>query len=62
MVRKGAWVTELLNLYLYYMKTENTTGSLRRDLQIQQIRTTQKTVPSKKAYKRKPRNNKFNHE
>lgn len=41
------------------MKTENTTGSKRRDLQIQQIRTTQKTVPSKKAYKRKPRNNKY---
>jgi len=59
MVRKGAWVTELLNLYLYYMKTENTTGSLRRDLQIQQIRTTEKVVPSKKLYKRKPRNSKY---
>ena len=31
----------------------NTTGSIRRDLQIQQIRTTQKTVPSKKVYSRK---------
>jgi hypothetical protein len=39
------------------MKTNNTTGSDRRDLQIQQIRTTQKTVPSKKIYKRKPKNN-----
>ena len=37
------------------MKTENTTGSERHDLQIQQIRTTQKTVPSKKTYKRKSR-------
>lgn len=42
------------------MKTQNTTGSERRDLQIQQIRTTQKTVQSKKLYKRKPRNNKYN--
>lgn len=33
----------------------NTSGSERRDLQIQQIRTTQKTVPSKKIYKRKSR-------
>lgn len=41
------------------MKTENTTGSLRRDLQIQQIRTTEKVVPSKKQYKRKPRNSKY---
>ena len=31
----------------------NTTGSVRRDLQIQQIRTTQKSVPSKKVYSRK---------
>ena len=36
----------------------NTTGSERRDLQIQQIKTTQKTVPSKKLYKRKHRNSK----
>jgi len=42
------------------MKTENTTGNNRHDLQIQQIRTTQKTVPSKKVYKRKPRNNNHN--
>jgi hypothetical protein len=42
------------------MKTDNTTGSDRRDLQIQQIQTTQKTVPSKKTYKRKPRNNNHN--
>lgn len=41
------------------MKTENTTGSQRRDLQIQQIMTTQRTVPSKKLYKRKPRNNRY---
>ena len=41
------------------MKTENTTGSQRRDLQIQQIMTTQRTVPSKKMYKRKPRNRKY---
>ena len=41
------------------MKTENTTGSQRRDLQIQQIYTTQRTVPSKKLYKRKPRNSKY---
>jgi len=40
----------------------NTTGSERWDLQIQQIRTTQRTVPSKKAYKRKPRNNKYSNE
>lgn len=46
--------------YLSGMKTQNTTGSERRDLQIQQIRTTQKTVQSKKLYKRKPRNNKYN--
>ena len=42
------------------MKTENTTGNERWDLQIQQIRTTQRTVPSKKIYKRKQRNLKFN--
>lgn len=40
------------------MKTQNTTGSERWDLQIQQIKTTQKTVPSKKLYKRKQKNNK----
>ena len=40
-------------------KFKNTTGSERRDLQIQQIYTTQRTVPSKKLYKRKPRNNKY---
>lgn len=37
---------------------ENTTGRERWDLQIQQIRTTQKTVTSKKLYKRRSRNNK----
>ena len=42
------------------MKKGNTTGSERHDLQIQQIKTTQKTVPSKKVYKRKPRNRKQN--
>lgn len=42
------------------MKTQNTTGRERWDLQIQQIQTTQKTVQSKKLYKRKPRNNKYN--
>lgn len=36
----------------------NTTGSERHDLQIQQIRTTQKTVKSKKMYKRKPKHKK----
>lgn len=36
----------------------NTTGSERHDLQIQQIRTTQKTVKSKKIYSRKKKNNK----
>ncbi len=36
----------------------NTTGSERHDLQIQQIRNTQRTVPSKKAYKRKTRTRK----
>lgn len=40
------------------MKTNNTTGSERHDLQIQQIRTTEKVVPSKKTYKRKPRTSK----
>lgn len=40
------------------MKGKNTTGSERHDLQIQQIKTTQKTVKSKKIYKRKPRNKK----
>ena len=40
------------------MKTDNTTGKERWDLQIQQIKTTQKVVPSKKLYKRKTRNNK----
>lgn len=46
------------------MKTENTssntTGSERWDLQILQKRMTQRTVQSKKVYKRKPRNNKHN--
>jgi hypothetical protein len=37
---------------------KNTTGSERHDLQIQQIKTTQKTVPSKKKYKRRPRTKK----
>ena len=55
----GVRITESLIIYLWYMKTENTTGSLRRDLQIQQIRTTEKVVPSKKLYKRKSRNNKY---
>lgn len=32
---------------------KNTTGSIRRDLQIQQIRTTTKIKQSKKLYKRK---------
>lgn len=41
------------------MKAQNTTGSERWDLQIQQIQTTQKVVPNKKVYKRKQRNNKF---
>lgn len=40
------------------MKKDNTTGRERWDLQIQQIRTTQKSVPNKKLYKRKTRNNK----
>jgi hypothetical protein len=40
------------------MKKDNTTGKERWDLQIQQIRTTQKSVPSKKIYKRKSKNNK----
>lgn len=40
------------------MKTQNTTGNTRWDLQIQQIKTTQKVVPNKKLYKRKQRNNK----
>jgi hypothetical protein len=37
------------------MKTENTTGSERWDLQILQKRMTQRTVQSKKTYKRKKR-------
>ena len=37
---------------------KNTTGRERWDLQIQQIKTTQKTVQSKKVYKRKSRNKK----
>lgn len=46
------------------MKTEstssnNTTGSERWDLQILQKRMTQRSVQSKKVYKRKPRNNKY---
>lgn len=40
------------------MKKDNTTGKERWDLQIQQIRTTQKSVPSKKLYTRKSKNNK----
>lgn len=40
------------------MKNENTTGRPRWDMQIIQLRTTEKVVPSKKVYKRKPRNNK----
>lgn len=40
------------------MKKDNTTGRERWDLQIQQIKTTQKSVPSKKLYKRKQRNTK----
>ena len=40
------------------MKKDNTTGRERWDLQIQQIRTTQKSVPSKKLYKRKSKHNK----
>ena len=42
------------------MKAQNTTGNTRWDLQIQQVKTTQKVVPSKKLYKRKQRNNKIN--
>lgn len=38
--------------------TNNTTGKERWDLQIQQIKTSQRCVPSKKLYKRKSRNNK----
>lgn len=52
---KKTRLTKFSNIYLGHMKTENTTGSLRHDLQIQQIKTTQKTVLSKKTYKRKPR-------
>ena len=37
---------------------KNTTGKERWDLQIQQVKTTQKVVPSKKLYKRKPKNSK----
>lgn len=40
------------------MEIKNTTGNIRWDLQIQQIKTTQKVVPNKKTYKRKQRNNK----
>ena len=40
------------------MKAQNTTGNTRWDLQIQQVRTTQRVVPSKKLYKRKQRNGK----
>jgi hypothetical protein len=38
-------------------KENNTSGSQRRDIQIVQIKTTEKVVPSKKVFKRKPRNN-----
>jgi len=41
------------------MKKDNTTGRERWDLQIQQIKTTQKTVQSKKIYKRKYRSSKY---
>jgi len=43
------------------MKTINygTTGSVRHDLQIQQIKTTQKTVQSKKTYNRKRNEKKY---
>lgn len=40
-------------------KMKNTTGRERWDLQIQQIRTKEKRVSSKKMYKRKPRNGKY---
>lgn len=40
------------------MKKDNTTGKERWDLQIVQIRMTQKTVPNKKLYKRKTKHNK----
>ena len=49
---------EILNHIFIYMKKENnTSGSQRRDIQIVQIKTTEKVVPSKKVFKRKPRNN-----
>ena len=35
------------------MKTSNTTGSIKRDWQIVQIRTTEKVVRNKKVYNRK---------
>lgn len=46
--------------YIYHiMKTQkNTTGSERWDISIIQKQMTQKTVPSKKLYKRKPRTQK----
>jgi len=40
-------------------KSENTTGSPQWDFHILKVRMTQRTVPSKKLYKRKPRNNKY---
>ena len=40
-------------IFITVMKAQNTTGNTRWDLQIQQVRTTQKVVPSKKLYKRK---------
>ncbi len=39
----------------------NTTGKERWDLQIQQIKTTQKTVKSKKQYTRKKKHKKSEH-
>ena len=45
-------------IFITVMKAQNTTGNTRWDLQIQQVRTTQKVVPSKKLYKRKQRNGK----
>ena len=47
-------------IFITVMKAQNTTGNTRWDLQIQQVKTTQKVVPSKKLYKRKQRNNKIN--
>ena len=45
-------------IFITVMKAQNTTGNTRWDLQIQQVRTTQRVVPSKKLYKRKQRNGK----